>query len=554
MNPKDAEKRITEYARPIYGFALKRCKTPQDAEDLSQEIVMRAYRALLTRDDLVDVGRFIWTVAHNALNNYYRDAAKTIVGVPIDEVAEILADPDGDLTEDGGDEAIRRLQMEIAYLSKIQRRIVIAHYFENKKQQQIADELGLSLGTVKWHLFEARKDLKKGMDMKREASELKFNPIKFSLCGMSGSAGTEGSPTGKLRSALAQNIAYCVRREPKTVNEIADDLGVSPVYVENEAEALEEFGLLLKQGNRYIINFLLDEGNPQIVEKMDKMYEEAAALFANELYDAIAGNPILEEVRCNRMVGTDEANGVPLFERDENFMLWALIPYITALSGGKAAGESISFEEACTLRPDGGKSICYATVKGGTEPKYFAQMQKFCGPCWNGVGDEFALWLVDTEWSERRVDDSYPLTVSHDLALLRQFLSGQELSDYDLAYMAERGYLRRYTGEKGQWTGLQILWIPNKETKDKLLAIGNAIKEKYAERLEEWKRPYAEAALASTPKHLRKAKAYCLQYVYHADGWFILHCLKALVENGKLKLPKEEQKKNLTALISPCIN
>lgn len=90
----DAEKIITEYLKPVFGFALKRCKNPHDAEDLSQEIILRAYRALLRRDDIDDHTKFIWTVAHNALCNYYRDGEKSIIGIPIDDVAELIADDD----------------------------------------------------------------------------------------------------------------------------------------------------------------------------------------------------------------------------------------------------------------------------------------------------------------------------------------------------------------------------------------------------------------------------------------------------------------------------
>ena len=78
MNRKDVENIITEYVKPVYGFALKRCKTMEDAEDLSQEIIARAFRALLVKEDIADMGKFIWTVAHNALSNYYRDTAKRI--------------------------------------------------------------------------------------------------------------------------------------------------------------------------------------------------------------------------------------------------------------------------------------------------------------------------------------------------------------------------------------------------------------------------------------------------------------------------------------------
>jgi len=48
---------------------------------------------------------------------------------------------------------------------------------------------------------------------------------------------------------------------------------------------------------------------------------------------------------------------------------------------------------------------------------------------------------------------------------------------------------------------------------------------------------------------MKKAQMFSLQYLFHSDGWFILHCLKILVDNGKLKLPTEKQKKALTMVI-----
>ena len=66
MNRQDVEKTITKYLKPIFGFALKRCKSIHDAEELSQEIAIRAFRALLIKDDVADMGKFIWTVAHRS--------------------------------------------------------------------------------------------------------------------------------------------------------------------------------------------------------------------------------------------------------------------------------------------------------------------------------------------------------------------------------------------------------------------------------------------------------------------------------------------------------
>ena len=64
----------------------------------------------------------------------------------------------------------------------------------------------------------------------RQIGELESsNPIKFELCGTNGSPGTKGANSNLLRSTFSQNIVYSVWKEAKTVNKIADDLGVSPV-------------------------------------------------------------------------------------------------------------------------------------------------------------------------------------------------------------------------------------------------------------------------------------------------------------------------------------
>lgn len=76
------------------------------------------------------------------------------------------------------------------------------------------------------------------------------------------------------------------------------------------------------------------------------------------------------------------------------------------------------------------------------------------------------------------------------------------------------------------------------------------IKAKYQAAFNVLKAPYAEAVLESVPAHLKKVKEYELQFVFHADGWFLVHCITALLKNGKLKEPTEGQKKSLTTLIA----
>ena len=553
MNRQDAEKIITEYLKPIFGFALKRCKNAHDAEDLSQDIVLKAFRALLIKDDIGDVSKFIWTIAHNALSNYYRDAAKSIIGVSVDEVAEVIADPDSIFDDDDNTDTIRRLQSEIAYLSKLQRKIVIAYYFENRKQADIAEELNIPLGTVKWHLFEAKKELKRGMDTMRKASELKFNPIKFHSYGINGSIGTK-SPDEFFRSTLSQNICYCVRNTAKTVNEIADDLGVSPVYVETEVEFLEEYGFLQVQKDKYIVNFIISEPTAELLTMQNDMYKRAAELFANDLYDELTSSGILDDpdIWCGQTDAPISLTESP--KADRNFVLWSLIPYIAAWSGDKLMDESISFDEVATIRPDGAHNICHAAVVPDDMvlPDDYVYMRNWCGPMWN-KGDYQMMWQIDSEWSNRAPVKDRDISEEQERTItLLNWEKYNPLAKRDYAWLAERGYIKtngNYDGHfKSAW---QIVILSSKEIKNKLLAIGERIKEKYQAEFERLKKPYANAVLESVPAHLKKIKEYELQFLFHDDGWFLLHCIVALLNNGKLKQPTEGQRKALTTIILP---
>lgn len=552
MKRERAEKLTTEYLKAIYGFALKRCANLQDAEDLTQEIVLKVFRSFLCRDDIEAPDKFIWTVPHNTLSNYYREKTKIALGIPMGDFAELLSldnDAADDLVEK---ETIERLHKEIAYLSKLQRKIVIAYYFENKKQETIATELGIPLGTVKWHLFEAKKNLKKGIDTMRQIGQLQFNPIKFELCGTNGSPGTKGANSNLLRSTFSQNIVYSVWKEAKTVGKIADDLGVSPVYVESEAEYLAEYGFLTEKSGKYLCNILIDEASNELIELKDKMYRQAAEAFANELFDELTNSGILKDPRiiCAQ---TDKPITSTSHERaDDHFILWSLIPYIAARSGEGLMDQSISFDEVATIRPDGGHNLCYASIAAPNvkPPMYFESMLQFCGPFWNR-NEDYTLWQIDSEWSSQRINDGYIDKACRILSLLSR-KEDDLLSKDEYTFLAENGIIKTNGDDDSNFkTARQIVWLENTDINNALIAIGDRIKERHWSEFEALKKPFVKAVLNETPKHLHKMQKYGLQYIFFSDGWFILHCLKELVNHGKLKLPTEEQKKSLTTIIVP---
>lgn len=551
MDKQSAERITTEYLPAIYGFTIKRCKNLQDAEDLSQDIAIKVFTVLLNHDDISDTDKYIWSIAHNALKNYYRGCNNSFVGVSIDEIEKHNAIYDDVADDIIKKESIERLKTEIAYLSKLQRRIVIAYYFEHMKQKEIATELGVPVGTVKWHLFEAKKELRRGVDIMRKSGDLKFNPIKFSDCGTNGYIGDNGTNENVLRSALVQNILYSVWKESKTINRIADDLGVSPVFIESEVEFLEKYSYLLKDGERYLCNILIDEPNEETVMLENNMYESVAGIFANELFDELTK---LDLLKCEDILGGYV--GTPSLEkesqRDLNLILWALIPYIASFSGSEETNRTVSFEQAATYRADGAHNICWATVLDETidKPKYFDEVSNSFGPCLNDNG-KYQLWQLDTTWSEQRIDASNVFDVDKaTLNLMQRYLDGGELTNEEYAYLNEKGFIKT-TGKPDHLfkSELSCVYISDNETRKNIIAVGDKIKRKYKDKFSALREPYVKAVLNNTPTQLLEMQKYGLQFTFYGDRRFIIHCLMKLVNNGKLIPPTEEQRKSLHTLI-----
>ena len=124
------------------------------------------------------------------------------------------------------------------------------------------------------------------------------------------------------------------------------------------------------------------------------------------------------------------------------------------------------------------------------------------------------------------------------------------LSKDEYAWLEELGYVKTngdYDGNfKSPW---QIVILRNKGIQNKLLAVGERLREKHDATFRALKAPYVEAVLKSVPAHMRKAQEYSLQFIFHSDGPFIRQCISALLKNGKLKKPTECQKKSLMTLI-----
>ena len=178
-------------------------------------------------------------------------------------------------------------------------------------------------------------------------------------------------------------------------------------------------------------------------------------------------------------------------------------------------------------------------------------MKNWCGPMWNEYGGK-VLWQIDSEWSNRGDYKGFFVYADDAKRVLSLYDHEREnlLTKEDYAWLSERGYIKTWGDYDGCFkTAWMLVVLTDKNVQRELLTIGGRIKAKYKEQFDAIKAPYAKAVKESVPAHLQKIKEFELQYVFHSDGYFLLHCIVALLNNGKLKLPTEEQRKALTTLI-----
>lgn len=136
MEQKEAGEIVNNYINRIYSFVKKRVSNEADVQDISQEIAFKLYKSLCIKD-VINVDGFVWTVARNTLVNFYRENGRFKMNVSIDDNEVKTSDGGKDIIDSMIEkENYHRIRKEIAYLSKIQRQILIMYYYEEKKQKR----------------------------------------------------------------------------------------------------------------------------------------------------------------------------------------------------------------------------------------------------------------------------------------------------------------------------------------------------------------------------------------------------------------------------------
>jgi len=141
---------VDAYQHRVFRMAAAMLRDSGRAEEVTQDIFLKVWRALPTYDGRALVSTWLYAIARNAcLSAVRRESYRRTE--PLEKVNEpaSAAPPDANVNWD-------RL---LAQLPDVQRQVITLYYFEDRDVRDVADRLGLAVGTVKSHLFRARQAL-----------------------------------------------------------------------------------------------------------------------------------------------------------------------------------------------------------------------------------------------------------------------------------------------------------------------------------------------------------------------------------------------------------
>ena len=147
---------VDTYTAPIYRYCYRMLRNSEDAQELTQEVLLRGLRSIQRFDPRRSFKTWIFSIARNACIDFHRKRRPTVSDsvVPLKDSGPSPSD----VTLQN--ERATRLEKALDTLPALYREVIILYHFEHLKYQEIAESLEVPLGTVMNRIFRARKKLR----------------------------------------------------------------------------------------------------------------------------------------------------------------------------------------------------------------------------------------------------------------------------------------------------------------------------------------------------------------------------------------------------------
>ncbi len=151
------------YYIPLSVYSLKYCDSFDQAEDVVQEIFIKFWNEKLYLKLNNSIGPYLFkAVKNNTLSLLKKNTKYCFVQIE-DQVNKLIEDEVEDI--ENIEEEKRKLYQKIEALPEKSKEVFIAIVMDNLKYKEAAEQLGVSVNTIKTHYSNALKQLRKSLDI-----------------------------------------------------------------------------------------------------------------------------------------------------------------------------------------------------------------------------------------------------------------------------------------------------------------------------------------------------------------------------------------------------
>ena len=164
--PRRFEELVEQHAREIQLFLAKLCGNHHDAEELAQDVFVKAYRKLGSLREGAAVRRWLYTIAVNHFNDWVKPQKRTAIRA-VGDIAhyDVAARRcDRPTAQAASREFNHWLNDCILELPSRQRTVLLMFLANGFNYADIAEALGITADAVKMSLFHAREKLRTRVD------------------------------------------------------------------------------------------------------------------------------------------------------------------------------------------------------------------------------------------------------------------------------------------------------------------------------------------------------------------------------------------------------
>ncbi len=147
------------HARALYGTALRLTQRAEDAEDLVQETLLRAYRGFSSFRPGSNVRAWLYTILHRVRTDMLRKRGRSPSTVELLDDGPAVA-PEHEAVLTAGHEDVQRALAEVP---EVFRTALVLRDVEDFSYDEIAGILGVPVGTVMSRIHRGRAHLRQAL-------------------------------------------------------------------------------------------------------------------------------------------------------------------------------------------------------------------------------------------------------------------------------------------------------------------------------------------------------------------------------------------------------